>query len=111
MKPFKRRWTSSEGTGAALAWAVGPFGLSAGVRHHVVFSDLCADGDENAGEAESAGEEELALIFPESGEDFRMFEYSDTESGKRPYNGESLTLGHWIGVSGAAFSTGIRVED
>ncbi len=85
-----------------IGMAVGPAGISAGVRHHVVFH---ASADSNG---------LLAQVFPDAGDKhaFRMFDYADAaeSSGQETtarYRGESLTLGQWIGISGAAFSTGV----
>ena len=82
-----------------IGMAVGPAGISAGVRHHVVFS-------EESGNA--------ASIFPKC-DLFRMFEYkpwvrcTDETSGccTDKVGGERLSLGQWTAISGAAFSTGL----
>lgn len=101
-----------------IGMAVGPAGISAGVRHHVVFCPTSSAADRRV------------CVFPEAGEPqadsgsggdrakaFRMFEYADEdgssheeESGGVPYGGESLTFGQWLGISGAAFSTGIGMR-
>ena len=65
--------------------AIGPGGISAGVRHHVVYGE--------AGKADT--------IFPAPPE-FRVFDYPENK-----YAGQPLSLGNWIGVSGAAVSTGM----
>jgi hypothetical protein len=57
--------------------AIGPGGISAGVRHHVVYG---------AGKPDA--------IFPAPPE-FRVFDYPDSK-----YAGQPLSLGNWIGVSG-----------
>ena len=75
-----------------VGMAVGPAGMSAGVRHHVVFAP---------------GTKENASVYPQEGDGiFRMFDYKHT-NGKVTYEGETLTLGQWMGISGAAFSTGL----
>lgn len=73
-----------------IGMAVGPAGLSAGVRHHVVFGA-------------PLGKEE---VFPEAESGFQMF-----GDGGRPSRvaeeRQRLSLGQWAGISGAAFSTGL----
>ena len=78
-----------------IGMAVGPAGISAGVRHHVV--------------ATCSSSETKCLVYPQNGEtSFRMFEYDPEGCGKEHvYKGEKLTLGQWTGISGAAFSTGL----
>ena len=88
--------------------AIGPMGLSAGVRHHVVWTN----GDNRR----------RATVYPEAPCEFRMFEYapadrpsdddsegreSNYDNEERLYGGEQLSLGQWIAISGAAFSTGM----
>ena len=68
-----------------IGMAVGPAGLSAGVRHHVVFK--------NRAEYQ---------VFPTTG--YRMFGEDKNANG---YGGQPLSLGQWVGISGAAFSTGL----
>jgi hypothetical protein len=76
-----------------LGLAIGPRAFSAGVRHHAVFASHRRPDRGNA------------RIFPAaSGADgssppFQMF-WQWT-------GGEELSLGYWVGISGAAFSTGI----
>ena len=83
-----------------VGMAVGPAGISAGVRHHVVF-----DGPAGPGPGRPA------VVFPEdtpAGRSFRMFDYGSGPGGTKVlYKGRSLTLGQWTGISGAAFSTGL----
>ncbi len=76
--------------------ALGPCGLSVNVDHHLVgpFGD-----DREADPAGSAVD-----IFPHG---FRVFDYpAATPDGKAVFTGEMLPLGSWVGISGAAFSTG-----
>ena len=88
-----------------IGMAVGPAGLSAGVRHHVVFRPNCG---QNEGAEEACGEKgAISKVYPEDPRTFRMFEYTENGSGSSAYHGEPLTLGQWVGISGAAFSTGI----
>ena len=81
-----------------VGMAVGPAGISAGVRHHVVFQGWA-----------NSERGRPAIVFPETTPEcqpFRMFAYSI--DGTAPnYTGRSLTLGQWTGISGAAFSTGL----
>ena len=94
-----------KGTGLAL----GPAGLSLGVRHHVV------------GPFGQRERPPRVSVFPDRGGVYRAFEYpaaarregaeEDTHppapGETRSYRGEPLTLGAWIGISGAAFTTGL----
>ena len=70
-----------------IGMAVGPAGLSAGVRHHVVFKSRTE-----------------YQVFPRTG--YRMFSSGKDENGNG-YGGQPLSLGQWVGISGAAFSTGL----
>ena len=83
-----------------VGMAVGPAGISAGVRHHVVFQEPAGSGTERA-----------AVVFPEdtsARRSFRMFDYDNASNGARiRCTGRFLTLGQWTGISGAAFSTGL----
>jgi hypothetical protein len=82
-----------------IGLAVGPCGLSAGVRHHAVFA---------------WGQRKPPKIFPEQAE-YRVFQYAPSDPGplkkllERPHSFpyEQLSLGQWLGVSGAAFTTGL----
>ena len=67
-----------------IGMAVGPAGISAGVRHHVVFC---------------RGSDEPCRIYPRETAEFSMFRGME--------GAERLSLGQWTGISGAAFSTGI----
>ena len=70
-----------------IGMAVGPGGISAGVQHHVVFAK-----DHS--------------VFPCDKGAYRMF-HKASGSGAANYDGQCLTLGQWVGISGAAFSTGL----
>lgn len=70
-----------------IGMAVGPAGLSAGVRHHVVFKKRRG-----------------YRVFPTTG--YRMFGGGEGRD-ERCYRGQCLSLGQWVGISGAAFSTGL----
>ena len=95
-----------------IGMAVGPAGISAGIRHHVVFPE---SADPTC--------KPPAIVFPKapaldaSDDDrrarrpFRMFDYSPARRGsdepRERYDGKPLSLGQWAGISGAAFSTGL----
>ena len=82
--------------------ALGPWGLSAGVRHHVVMPL----GNEK--KMLSPQNKPVFAIYPSSESEFRVFDYKAQEGESVPrFTGEMLTLGTWVSVSGAAFSTGI----
>ena len=67
-----------------IGMAVGPAGVSAGIRHHVVFCK---------------GSDKPCEIYPREDNVFSMF--------RGMKGAERLTLGQWTGISGAAFSTGV----
>ena len=73
-----------------IGMALGPAGVSAGIRHHVVFRP----------DAEGNGQYRGVSVFPAEG--FRIFEYPGSN-----YLGHHLSLGKWVGISGAAFATGL----
>jgi len=91
-----------------VGMALGPAGISAGVRHHVVFN--AASAAKNAADPEAQYKD--VMVFPRS-------EPPAGEKAKRPpqpycvfnygknFTGQRLSLGGWTGISGAAFSTGI----
>jgi hypothetical protein len=81
-----------------LGLALGPWGLSAGARHHLVVPL----GDEEKMKDPEKGP--VFGIYPESG--FQVFATPKRE-GSRRFTGEALPLGTWLSISGAAFSTGI----
>ncbi len=74
--------------------ALGPCGWSAGIRHH----PLIHDWDKKTIEG----------IYPEGPREYRIFRYRDVAAPERnpTFPGEALTLGRWLAISGAAFSTG-----
>jgi hypothetical protein len=81
-----------------IGMALGPCGMSAGVRHHLL---LPFGEDRNVDPVDVP-----VTIYPslDSSPDpkpvFRVFDYPDR------FTGEMLPLGSWVGISGAAFSTG-----
>ncbi len=97
-----------------IGMAVGPAGISAGVRHHVVFPE---SADSKCKPPAVVFPKDPTLGASESGNDrcacrpFRMFDYSPPDNGsdesRECYDGKSLSLGQWAGISGAAFSTGL----
>lgn len=82
--------------------ALGPAGMSAGIRHHVLVTRVSGEG---------ADAVEIAATFPE-GDRFRVFEYGiPAGSGaSRGFPWEPLSLGRWTSISGAAFTTGLGVR-
>ncbi len=81
-----------------IGMALGPCGMSAGVRHHLL---LPFGADRNVDPTDVP-----VTIYPrlDAGPDpkpvFRVFDYPGR------FTGEMLPLGSWVGISGAAFSTG-----
>lgn len=80
-----------------IGLALGPWGLSAGARHHAVM----ALGDDVSGLNPEG--ERICEIVPESG--YRVFDFPRPGGAPR-FSGEALSLGTWLSISGAAFSTG-----
>lgn len=73
-----------------IGMALGPAGVSAGIRHHVVFHP----------DNQQRSQYRDVTILPANG--FRIFEYPTNV-----YLGHPLSLGKWVGISGAAFATGM----
>ena len=93
-----------------IGMAIGPAGISAGIRHHLVFAEPSwRVFPEVPEDSSKAGERDART----ASRPYRMFEYGTkaegAEHGPCPirYEGEGLTLGRWTGISGAAFSTGM----
>ncbi len=88
-----------------VGMALGPAGVSAGIRHHAVFGRLLPSADSSDPPAP-----EVTSIYPESPGHFRVFDFDredeDDEQSPIRFPSEPLSLGHWVGISGAAFSTG-----
>ena len=80
-----------KGTGMAL----GPCGLSAGVQHHMLLPFGQPENTDPVGAP--------VIIFPSDG--YKVFDYEG-----KVFAGEMLPLGSWVGISGAAFSTGIGMR-
>ena len=87
--------TRSDRKGVPMA--VGPCGISVGVRHHTTWVE---EGGRRTGA--------VSPILEGSGEHQAFHLFATTEP-DNPRVGE-LTLGRWIGVSGAAFSTGLGAK-
>ena len=66
-----------------MAMAVGPAGVSVGVRHHALWHQDLPQGE---------------------GDVFGVFQ---VDRPKVPFNPEGLTVGQWMGISGAAVGTGM----
>ena len=83
-----------------IGMAIGPAGISAGVFHHVV----TGVEQENSprvkvypgSDASGAGDTSTVKKVP-----YQIFRYP------KGFNGEFLSLGNWIAISGAAFSTSL----
>jgi hypothetical protein len=90
-----------KGTGMAI----GPCALSVGVEHHALVpfgehADPFGTGVHIYPPA-SAGQT--------ADRPFRVFEYPDV-NGTPVFTGETMPLGAWVGISGAAFSTGVGMQ-
>jgi hypothetical protein len=118
-----------------VGMALGPAGVSAGVRHHIVYA---ADERPSSAEVETAQRaahfksalhagsdhiRRLHAVYPKDSPQapaFRVFDYAAGNPGASAggaseeaalasaieFPGEPLSLGRWVGISGAAFSTG-----
>lgn len=87
-----------------LGLALGPWGLSAGVKHHLVLPL----GDEK--KMLSPEDKPVFAIYP-TAPSFRVFDYKTEEGEGQPrFTGEMLPLGTWVSISGAAFSTGVGMR-
>lgn len=79
-----------------LGLAIGPRALTAGVRHHALLE--WKDGDR------------LLCETTQADASFSVFDYrAETKTKgdeRRIFDGEALSIGRWLGISGAAFSTG-----
>ena len=82
-----------------IGMALGPGGMSVGVRQHVVYA-------EDAARASGGGHiRRISEVFPQGGTDFKVFDFDPPRPREFPV--EPLSLGRWIGISGAAVSTGV----
>jgi hypothetical protein len=108
-----------------VGMALGPAGVSAGIRHHAVFGRLLPPATKNDQPAP-----EVAHVYPvrsaTNPHAFCVFDFDQGRQGQEQqrqpqpqpqpqaqpqpqpirFPGEPLSLGHWVGISGAAFSTG-----
>ncbi|HEX3127314.1 MAG TPA: hypothetical protein VH394_08295 [Thermoanaerobaculia bacterium] len=83
-----------------LGMAIGPCGLSAGIEHHAVIELGKPKNTDPYGRP--------VKVYPEIDDPgnppYRAFEYKEKDG--EIFRGEPLTVGTWVGISGAAFSTG-----
>jgi hypothetical protein len=84
-----------------VGMAVGPCGLSAGTEHHAVIAFGKPKNTDPFGQPVKVYPE----IMDSKNPPYRVFEYKEKDEVER-FRGEPLTLGTWVGISGAAFSTG-----
>jgi hypothetical protein len=70
--------------------AVGPCAFSVGIRHHAIFPSHAELG--------------AVTVAPADAATYRVFAALDRATW---LGGEPLTIGQWVGISGAAFSTGL----
>jgi hypothetical protein len=86
-----------------LGMAIGPAGISVGVKDHVIFNSS-PPADAIKPQSDDAPIYNGVTISPPSGSDevHRAFDYADNV-----YVGQRLALGSWTGISGAAVSTGL----
>jgi hypothetical protein len=89
-----------------LPLTLGPFGLSAGVRHHALWKERedAVAGKNLASVVARIRRRRTRVIVPLPREGFRVFV---PDRDKETIDVENLGLGDWVGISGAAFSTGI----
>jgi hypothetical protein len=83
-----------------IGMALGPCGLSVGAEHHAVI----AFGKDNNADPYGLP----VTVYPSDPNAVRVFRYE--RKGKSTFRGEPLTLGDWVGISGAAFSTGLGAQ-
>jgi hypothetical protein len=96
-----------------LGMAVGPAGISAGVKHHVAFNrNSCGVAEYKRWRTivTRPAQYEGVQINPlqnagrgPQAQEFRVFEYGS----EKIYDGQLLALGSWTAISGAAVSTGL----
>jgi hypothetical protein len=82
-----------------LPMAVGPFAMSVGVKHHALWQKKPEDEPANSHAT-------VVDPIPLPAGYFPVFPPDDPDPKKRRTI-EALTLGNWMGISGAAFSTGL----
>jgi hypothetical protein len=80
------------------SFALGPFGISAGVKHHALWTGQAGP----LATGRLSRKRSLAPLAPTDG--FRVFATKDPRD---VIDVEPLTMGEWVGISGAAFSTGV----
>jgi hypothetical protein len=95
-----------------VGMALGPCGLSVGVKHHAVVAfgkDMNADPYGRP-----------CVIYPSATEEVSVFRYERVEEAAKDgeqkkearyiFRGQPLPLGDWVAISGAAFSTGLGAQ-
>jgi hypothetical protein len=90
-----------KGTGLAL----GPCAFSVGIRHHAVFESHQVF--RAAGRQAPGGREGVTVYPPPTGAGGPGYRVFAAGAGPGWPGGESLSIGKWTGISGAAFSTGL----
>ncbi len=85
--------------------ALGPCGMSVGVRHHAIFGGSGKNAHPETSPRPYAAESPL-IIRPEDPNGYRVFEFPG-ERGGAAFCAEPFTLGGIVAISGAAFSTGL----
>lgn len=86
-----------------IGMAVGPCGLSAGIRHHAILKDQDVQGDAEW----HVPIEPVPLPPPDRTSMFAHDPNVLPASQNAPVEVERLTLGQWMAISGAAVSTGL----
>jgi hypothetical protein len=98
-----------------LPLAIGPAGVSVGVRHHALHWPGCRGNGENGPEERPLETKPanttqllvpLPLVTPNAAAD-GQFHVFQPHAGAAHIKSEALSLGRWIGISGAAVSTGL----
>src|SRR3954447_9563671 len=88
-----------------VGMALGPCGLSVGVRHHAV---VAFGKDRNA---DPYGKP--CIVYPSPDKETSVFRYEKVNGEGEPryvFGGQPLPLGDWVAISGAAFSTGTGAQ-
>ncbi|MGO9605607.1 MAG: hypothetical protein ACLQAT_19835 [Candidatus Binataceae bacterium] len=88
-----------------VGMAIGPAGFSVGVRHHAVLNAGWSQTPEAKPKTAETPNPAQVKIYPEpmSG----VFSVFRVEGNPDAFRGETLTLGNWAAISGAAVSTGL----
>lgn len=92
-----------------LNLAIGPCGMSAGVRHHAVFS-WDGDNDPDVHPRRRPDHDPYQVFADKSAATSHRTLLSGLErlvAANRRFPAERLSVGRWLGISGAAFTTGL----